>query len=259
MNQLVALVGVGLFTTLVAAAPAHAEQKPYSLADLKALVSQKSFQEAVAHLGDVAPTERKDEWKTVATTAAIGYLESMHSDDLVARVYAIESLDTSFPVLLESKPYVKSRAKLGLTAYEACFANTYSLEACFEHANKFVDADATNAELTLAMAKLMRRSAFAYASTHMFKKALTAAGKGSAAVCKDDDLETSVVAALGLPADHKQAAHGRDLATSCYDALKKPLLKEFAAEGTTSYFRENTCKLLMGKKALDAEQAKKCD
>jgi len=52
---------------LVATTPAAADKdKKYTLADLKALVKDKAYKEAVVHLGDVAPSERTAEWQDIA-------------------------------------------------------------------------------------------------------------------------------------------------------------------------------------------------
>lgn len=270
MKHALALAAVGLVSSVVTARPAHADDKSYSMADLKALVEQKSYAEAVAHLADVAPSERKDEWTTVALDAAGGLLASFTGDDTVAAVGAIAELDTRFPALMKNPTYAKQRSKVGLAAYKACFdgADTgyygyygherrgTTLDDCFTSATKFVDATPDNAELALAMAKLMRPAAFAYASAPMFKRAVSAAGKNAAAVCKDDDLELSIVAALGLPADYEQAIAARTTAERCFDALKKPMVAAFEEGG--SYFHENACPLLLNKRALNAEQAKLC-
>jgi hypothetical protein len=269
MKHALLLAAVGLVSSLVGARPAHAEPKPYSMADLKALVEQKSYAEAVAHLADVAPSERKGEWTTIAVDAASGLLASLTGDETVRAASAIEDLDTRFPTLMKNATYAKQRGKAGLAAYKACFDGVNSsygyyyrerqgttLDDCFSSATKFVDATPDNAELALAMAKLMRPAASAYSSAPMFKRAVFAAGKHAAAVCKDDDLELSIVAALGLPPDYEEAAAARNTAEKCFDALKKPMLGAFEEEG--SYFRANACPLLLNKRALNGEQAKLC-
>ena len=63
---------------LVALVPvvAHADKdKKYTLADLKALVDGKSFTEALEHLDDVSPSERKADWQDLAGRAAVGAVD----------------------------------------------------------------------------------------------------------------------------------------------------------------------------------------
>src|SRR5271156_39505 len=60
---------------------AHADDKKYTMADLKALVTQQSYREAVQHLDDVAPSERNADWQEVAGTAAAGFVASLDEAD----------------------------------------------------------------------------------------------------------------------------------------------------------------------------------
>ena len=68
------IIAVGALTC--ATALAHAEDKKYSLADLKSLVDEKHYLEAMAHMSDIAPSERKTEWKDLLGMAATGFAQS---------------------------------------------------------------------------------------------------------------------------------------------------------------------------------------
>lgn len=259
MKHTIALVGlaVALFTSVVAR-EAHAEKKPYTLADLKTLVSQKSFKEAVEHLGDVAPGERTADWLDVAASASAGYIAGLKDDDLVVKVLSIEELDGKFPQILKSPKYTKVRAEVGFDAYEACLGQAYYIDACLQHADKFLEGDPTNAALALKMAKLVRKSAFAYVSVPYWKRALAAAGKAPSAVCKDEDFRLAVIAGLGLPTDYDNAKGAMELANgACWETLKQPILDAWKAE-ESGYTRTNTCAVLKGKKALSADQLRGC-
>jgi hypothetical protein len=65
MKHLVALAGIAALASV-----AVADQGRYTLAELKALVAQKSYREAVRHLSDIAPSERNAAWLAVAVDAA---------------------------------------------------------------------------------------------------------------------------------------------------------------------------------------------
>ena len=55
---------------MVLASVAHADDKKYTLADLKALVGQSAFKEAFQHLGDISPSQRTAEWVDLAAAAS---------------------------------------------------------------------------------------------------------------------------------------------------------------------------------------------
>jgi len=252
MKQLITLLGVAVMLSSVA----RADEKKYTLADLKALVASKSYREAVIHLEDISPSERTAAWLEVATDAAAGYLAGLSNDDLVTKVLSIEEIDARHPQLLKSPKYTKVRAEIGLKGYEACFAQSYTLDECLQHAMKFIEADGGNVDLAFRMSKLVRKSGNAYNAVPYFKKAL--AGKPSAAMCKDEDVKLAVVAGLGLPGDYDGAKGSIAISTgACWDALKKPIMEAFTAE-KSGYTHDNTCIVLKTKNALTPDQAKTC-
>jgi hypothetical protein len=253
MKHVAALVAV-----LVLSPVAAADKKPYTLADLEALVAHKSYPEAVAHLSDIAPSERTADWLAVATDAATGYIGGLSNDNLVTKVFAIEELDQAYPAILKSPKYTKVRAAIGLAAYEGCFRESYTLDECMKHAARFVEADAGNWKLALDVAKAVRRSGFAYNAVPHFRRALT--GKANATVCKDDDLKLAVIAGLALPNDSDGARGALTIAGgTCWDSLGKDIVKAFDDEGESGYIHDNACDLLKSKKVLNATQARTCD
>jgi hypothetical protein len=251
MRHLVALAGA-----LALSSSAVADEPRYSLADLKALVSQRSYGEAVQHLSDIAPRERNADWLAVAVDAASGYVGL--GGDPAAKALEIEDLDTRYPQLLTSPKYTKVRAEVGLRGYETCFAKRASLDACIERATRFLDADARNTDLAFQMAKALRRNSNAYASVLFFKRAV--AGSGSAAMCKDDALRSAVLAGLGLPKAQELASDARSIASGpCFDQLKPEILKGLDAEVPGGPLHVNTCEFMKAKRALDASQLRSCD
>ncbi len=243
---------------VIASPPAHADEaKPYTLADLEALVQAKSYQEALIHLQDIRPAERKDKWLALATEAASGYLTGMTGDHISARVFAIEELDQAYPQLLKAPKYLKARAELGLPAYTACFSDSYQLDDCVQHATKFLDGDPSNTALAFGVGKALRRNAFAYFAAPFLARGVGA--KPSEAVCKDKDLELATVAGLALPEDHAALPAAKQIAAGpCFPQLKSAILTAFDADSDGGYVRTNACPLLIAKKALNGERLRTC-
>jgi hypothetical protein len=242
---------------LASSSIALAEKKPYSLADLKALVAQKSFKEAVEHLKDVSPSERTADWQAVAADAAAGYIGSLKDDNLVTKVLEIEKVDSEYPTILKSAKYTKVRGEVGLKAYKGCFENSYWIDECLDHAYKFIEADTDNTDLAFKMGKLVRLNAKHWASLRYFKKALTA--KNTKAMCADKDIEMAVLSGLALPASYDAMPIAKEVAQGpCWENLKKPIVEAFNEDSENGYVRTNACGFLKAKKALSAEQAKTC-
>jgi hypothetical protein len=242
---------------LAAATPALADKaRRYTLDDLKALVAQKAYEEAIAHLGDIAPSERKAEWLDVAAAASAGYVAGLPTDQIV---YAIDAIDRAYPQVLKVDRYTKVRGEQGLKGYEACLGSRWGGSECLERAMKFLDADAANAELALGMAKVvMRTFSSKYAAAPFFKRAVS--GKAPGAACKDEELKISLVSALAVPKSYDAAIAGRAIAELCWSEHRKTILDQLdeAARGGSAYVRANTCEILKARKALTADQARIC-
>ncbi len=240
---------------------ATADDKKYTLADLKALLSQKSYKEAVAHLADISPAERNAEWQTIAADASAGYIAGLSNDDLSAKILEIERLDGEFPLILKSPKYNKARADIGLKGFEACFSERYAFQVCKDHFVKFVDADVTNPDLTFRAAKLIRRNVTPYsAAAAFFQKAITAAGKTAGAICKDEDLKLVVISGFNAPADWEQNKIVHNIVVNtCWNEFKSVVQDEYKKASETSSERRNTCAILKAKSSLSVDQTRACE
>ena len=243
------------------ASVAHADDQKFTLADLKALVADGSYKEAYLHIGDVPPSQRKGEWLEVAAAAAGGALGTLDTDD-GSTAAAIDQIDKDFPQLRKSPKYTKPRAELGFKGIAGCFDQTngywgsYGLDNCVKLALRFVDNSGGDRALALKVAKVARKSMYAYGAVPFFEKAL--GGKDTAAVCKDADLKLAVVAGLGLPKDDANAAKSRTLMVTCWDAIKDDVVKAFDGDSKGGFVQQNTCAQLTAKKLLSGLQLKQC-
>jgi hypothetical protein len=244
-------LAIALVVWAAASTAALADDKKYTLADLKALVGQKSYKEAYLHLGDIAPSARNAEWIDLGAEAAGGVLGTIEGEG--AAIGIIDEIDRDYPALLKNAKYIKPRAEHGYKALEQCFGNSYGVEQCFKLAMRFID-NAPDRALTLKVAKLARRSMNAYAAVPFVDKAIAA----DKAACGDADAKLAVVAGLGLPADEANAKKSRVLMLTCFDAMKDDILKAFEADSNGGYTQLNTCDLLTQKKMLSTLQAKVC-
>jgi hypothetical protein len=257
MKQLIALAAVLAISTT-----SFADKKPYTLADLKMLISQKSYKEAVEHLTDVAPSDRNADWLAVAVDAATGYIGSLNNDDLASQILEIERIDRDVPAILKSPKYSKVRADVGVKGFEACFGHRYLWKECFDHGKKFVDGDPTNADLALRMAKLVRRNVTPHAgAAGYFQKALVAAGKGNNnGVCKDPDLKLVVVSGFNVPTSYEDAITVRKIVTDhCWGEFKNTVQDEYRKASDSSYEKQNTCEILRAAKVMSGDQKATCE
>jgi hypothetical protein len=245
------ILSLSLVGVLAASTAVADKEKSYTLDDLKSLVAQKAYEEALMHLGDIAPSERKAEWQDIAATAGAGFLGGVPTEQIV---YAIEAIEGRYPQVLKSDKYTKVRGEQGLKGFGECFGQRWGGSECLEKAHKFLDGEPANTDLALKMAKVvMRGFSSKYTAAPFFKRAVS--GKTPGAACKDEDLKTSLVSALAVPKSYDAAAAGRAIADLCWAEHKKTVVDQFneAVKSDSSYIRINTCAILKDKKALTAD------
>lgn len=233
------------------ATSASAEEKKYTLADLEALVQQKSFKEAYLHLGDIAPASRTQKWVDVGAAAAGGFLGQIQGEDVAIAI--IDEIDREYPALVKNAKYAKPRAEQGYKSLEACFGNSYSVDHCVKVALRFVEVGGDKA-LTLKVAKLARRSMNAYGAVPFFEKAIAA----DKAACKDEDAKLAVVAGIGLPEDSDNAKKAKVLMATCFGDMKADILKAFEDDSSGGSTQRASCEILTKNKMLSSLQQKAC-
>ena len=243
-------VAVALIACAVSTS-AFADDKKYTIADLKALVGQKSFKEAYLHLGDIAPGARNADWIDVGAAAAGGFLGQIEGED--AAIGVIDEIDREYPTLVKNAKYAKPRAEQGYKSLESCFGNSYGVDQCVKIAMRFIEVGGDKA-LTLKVSKLARRSMNAYGAVPFFEKAIAA----DKSACKDEDAKLAVLAGLGLPEDYDNAKKAKTLMTTCFADMKDDVLKAFEADSNGGYTQRASCEILTKNKMLSSLQQKVC-
>lgn len=159
--------------------------------------------------------------------------------------------------MLTSARYTKVRGELGLKGYARCMDGAGA--SCLEQAMRFLDGEPANQGLALGMGKVVLRAFSAkYTAAPFFRRAV--AGNSSGAACKDGDLKTAMVSALGLPGGYDGAAAARVIAETCWSEQKTTIVEQFdeAVASKGGYVLASTCEILKAKKALTDKQARTC-
>ena len=256
MSRCRSAVAVGL-AAILAAAPAAAEEKRYTMQDLEALAKSESWSELVQHLEDIAPAARDKKWQQIAERGILGQLDSMKSDKnpFGALIYA-DGFTKRYPWLKKNRGFMKRRAEAGLKGFELCYEHSYSGAPCNERFLPYVEGDPGNVEFALHAGQLVTRKQHHYFAMPLFALAV-AWSKGAKKVCEADRLSGAMLAALKLPKSYTaQVKAAQEVARGCFGPFKRVLLD--AVDEKNSYFLANACPLLQEKKALDARQAPKC-
>lgn len=224
---------------LVAASIARAD-KPYTLADLETLVADRSYEEAVAHLGDVAPSQRTPKWTDVAASATAGLLGTLPDD---AKLGAIDAIDRAYPVLRKTVTYARARAQHGVTGLASCYRASRD---CGKLGLKLAEGGDRGLVIDVARVTAPRDPEL---SVTLWRRVL------DKATCRDPALTQATIAAIS---NTTPATEARAIAQTCWDDVKGALVEAFDHAGKGGYLYKNTCDLLEAKGALSSLQRKRC-
>lgn len=238
--------------------PAPTGPASYPIKDLKALEAQGAYAELVQRMGDVAPSERNDEWKAVTERGAGGYLESFElkdGRDGEAMFEASRDLMKRYPHLKTSKVFLAKRAEVAIKA----FALTYSTSMHTRGGDSWVDQVTAFARTDTMTPKLAERLAkevvlgrlIPVTAFPLVKLANERSGKE---VCADVALHPVFLETLeegSWPADVKT------LVSSCWSELKAPVLAKLTAPGNKSFVKK-ACATLADQPEVAGDLKGKC-
>jgi len=233
------------------ASGARADDVRYSLAELETLVGQKSFEEAFAHLRDIAPAQRSARWLDVAAAASAGMLATLPADDGTTLI-VIDSIDREYPQLRGVASYARSREELGLRGLDGCFQHTRN---CLQLGLRFADRSGDH-RIALAVARLIVARSNAASAVPLFKRALGM--KDQHVICRAGDLRIAVIAGLESPVGSATALDARAIMKTCWAALASSIVKAFDAGTKRGALHRNTCDVLESKGLLSSLEAKRC-
>ena len=254
MRFMAALPTLAVLTLSASTVRAHDD---YNMADLKALMTQESWQELLEHALDVRPTQRGRLWRSYLETAAVGYVDAIRATGDKSRALSTsEELLVKHPILKRSKKYMATRARVGLEALTDCFQNRYASVQCSERVEAFAKADPDNAELAFEGAKLTRLRGSRYVAARLF--AMAFADKAQRHKCDDGQVALAVIPVLGNTDGGPTVDAAKKVAFEyCWGAMKADLLDEFAGGGKR--FLGATCPELAKRKALTEFQMALCE
>ncbi len=250
LKLVVSLVGI----LAASAAFADTKAKSYTLGDLKALVSQKAYEEAVEHLGDLPPSERNAEWLDVAATAAAGFVGQLPVEQIV---YGIEAVERAYPQVLTSTKYTKSRGELGLRGY-ARFLDRAS-GGGLEQAMRFLDGEPANGGLALGMGKVVLTGVLVEVCGGAV---LQAGGRGQGAGGvqggrPEDGVGVGARAAERLRRGRPRRGRSR-MGAGASRSRRSSSSSTGRRRGRSGYVLASTCEILKAKKVLTAKQTRIC-
>jgi hypothetical protein len=230
--------------------------KRYTLADLRALAQRTSWAELVDHLEDIAPSERDAEWNALVEATALGALAQRANHSPAEGLAAAHTLFERYPLLKESKDFMRKRAAIGLQAFERCFEQDVSGELCAPHLKPFVRADPSDHELAFRLGKLVPARAHGFHAVPAFAIAIDKKGD---ARCQDADVRRAVISGLGLAAaGHEDVvAESVELASNlCFRELRQAVADAMA--NISPDYMKNVCPFMKSEHALSSFQTKLC-
>jgi hypothetical protein len=227
----------------VLAVSAFAEPKA-SFEDLQAMAANASWEELLERAEDVPAARRTDEWRSLVTKAATAVVER---DE--ARAAA---LSTRYRFLADAPGFSRVNGSAAVTTLETCLRDDKPKDPLTTCVTAFKKSK-PNGEALAAGARVIRRSWNPAAPLDLWTDAVSA-NKG---LCKDAQLQESVMAGLELPKAEARAGLARTLAFETCWAAMQSVVKPAMVHAST-YLLSNACDPLRAKKALTELQSELC-
>jgi len=243
-RSLLFVLSLSFATPALTLCPGLVEAHDYEMKDLEALEKQEAWHEALAHLGDIPPSKRNDNWQRIADKSAAGELASLEGR---AVLRTAEDLLKRYPTLKKSKVFMQGRADSGLKAFGKTYADSRHSsgdDPWLAELQAFVEADTLTPDLSLRAGKLVTSRLVAYIAIPLFKKAVGS----NAGACKDAEVKKSLVSALADDVWQDDAKLIVD--KSCWNDVRPALEVELAKAGDA--VKKNACPLFAAKKVTAA-------
>jgi hypothetical protein len=233
----------------------------YEMADLQALEKQGSWEELVAHLGDIPPSKRDAKWQGLAERGGAGWLGAIKVDEHHTReaMAVADRILELYPVLKQSKVFMAKRADVGLETFRWTYSDyrhSAGDDGWIDKMLEFVKTDTVTPDLAFRLGKLIDKRLIPVCGYRLFKIALDKQGPQ---VCKDADFQRTVVGAFEHGSWVQEVT---DIAKNkCWGDLKGPLvaaLNQNTKDAGLS-FRKSACPLLKEKNALGKAETQICE
>jgi len=251
----VRVLGVCLALTFCVFKPAMAIQDRYTIDDLFALERSGSWSELWAHLLDIKPSRRDEEWERLGITVTQAKLDTPYPMDQPEQsfLFVLEALDR-LPFLKDNAAFMASRTDIGLQRLHTCF-QAGSPRTCRNNFLAFIAQAPKDHALAFAAGKIVRRKMSYTHAMAFFHHALQVSITPNR--CLDEDVWLALNASLELRDTQAESVRmAQDIAFGvCWDSLKKKLVD--GVLGTPKRM-QHTCQGLLDKQALTGVRLKKC-
>ena len=245
-------LALSLIATILCGAPAFAESKNYSMADLDALAKSKSFHELVEHLRDIPPAQRNAHWNSLVDQTATGLMTE--ETDSVKKIRLASNLRKQFP-RLENSPILGAKESFKeLSDFELCY-NTLDDDGdyCTRQLRSFVQGQKKNGALAQKAGALVSRKMAAWVSLEFFRIGLEA---GEKAICTDSSLANSVENGFNQTEGEGLKNATTIARTYCWDNLKQQLVD--ALTSSNKDYQKAICPIALEKNSLKGLREAKC-
>ena len=232
----------------------------YEMKDLEALEKQESWQEALDHLGDIAPSRRDKTWERIAEKSAIGVMGAIDpSKEPQARGYGshlappralvfADDFAAKYPAFKKSKAFMAARADAALKGFKYTFnasSHNSSDDPWLEQVKAFQKTDTTSPDVPLRIGKLISGRLVGYVAIPFYKTALASNG----GLCKDADVKAAIVSAI---TSNVWMDDAKPMADKCWGDVKGAIETEVKKEDADET-RKHACPVLAAHKVALAE------
>lgn len=225
-------------------------------ADIKTLVDQKNWKQALDSAKTVPPTARTSAYNDLVAKAAIGRLAETEENPVKVLQKSQELID-DYPSLTSNKSFMEKRNSQGLKAFDECFSMDYYLAECKTLLNEFIAKDPKNGKLAMDSGMLVsRRYSTKWVAMPYFNSALKEATLKEK-VCKSPELTSAAADALRLKSGAPEIGFAKTAVfETCWKQIDGAKLAVDVLESEDG--QKNACGEFLKKNVLTGVRLSKC-
>lgn len=231
---------------------ANAEDRRYTMDDLKALGKSGSYRELYDHLKDIPPAKRDASWEDLVEQASRGLLDEATEPGQKQRL--LDEMRQEYPSLKKSKKIGAGANAHALKDFEACYDAGYDGNDCTKALMEYVKKHGKDAKVALGAAKLVRHKMTSWSALAFYKIALDV-GKPSE-VCADPDLPPAIESGIDVSSESVLKDVAEIVDTLCWKDLHEVALQKLMTASQDA--QEVLCRMALKRHAVSGLKEKKC-
>lgn len=247
----------------------HAETANlYTLKDLAVLEQEKNFEEFLAHVNDIRPSERQKLWKDMYQSMAMEMIDyKIRTKDYSFKSYKSVEAQARSSALANDEFFQLKRSIYAKSFFSACYAQasekngdlkTKNIKSCDSELNSFWYFSKKDPDIGLEFAKILERNGSALPTWPFYQRAIS--DSISPIYCEKPDIQRAIISKLTAESfdqnfdDNYKTLIKRFVPDKCFEKVVPALRLGLQSTVTSGLEKEMALNLLTAKGLLSKEE-----